>query len=338
MIALVEEEVEHIRGDPLLNDPELKAEVLEARTNQIFDKVDNETPDIIQCRNFFENNREEAEAKNGGHLTIETLTDTFNISQTALDNYYKFAKFKFDCGMYSDAEIMLENYLAIGQAQNSFVLGALWGRLACRILQGKWDVCVHDFNAVKEAIESRSISQLDQIRQRAWLMHWSLFVFLNQRDGTELFIDFVSDKIYLQTMENVCPWLIRYYSCAIILSKRRKVLIRDLLNEISCISHLYSDPITQFLESVYDQFSLNDAQVKLQQCLSIMKYDFFLSVFIQQFEHESRLIMCEILCALSSEVDLVSLSEKLQLSLELTGEYEVAIVYEVVYICICMSM
>jgi sulfite exporter TauE/SafE len=67
--------------------------------------------------------------------------------------------------MYAEAHEMLGNFLSIHQSQSVLVLGALWGRLACRILQGllqdKWDDSIQDLSAVKEAIESRSIPAVD---------------------------------------------------------------------------------------------------------------------------------------------------------------------------------
>lgn len=216
--------------------------------------------------------------------------------------------------MYCDAEEMLGNFLSVAQAQTTSVLGALWGRLACRILQAKWDESLTDINAVKDAIESRSIAPMDQLRQRAWLMHWGLLVFLNQRDGFDALYHFFSEKIYLQTIENVCPWLLRYYTCAAILSSHRRAVMMDVLNEILATSYLHSDPMTQFVESVYERFDFEEAQQRLSECLILMKNDFFLQIYADKFLHEARLLLCEVYCAINRRVNMVTLAEKLQLS------------------------
>lgn len=215
--------------------------------------------------------------------------------------------------MYADAEAMLSNYLLVQQSPSSSVTGALWGRLACHILQAKWDQALSNVASVKESIEVRNISPMDQLRQRAWLLHWGLFV---HRDFDAL-ADFFSERSYLQTLENLCPWLLRYYAAFVVLSpSRRKTMLRDVLNEIQNMSYQYSDPITEFLLSLYTEFDFDEAQLKLNECQALMKHDFFLQAHADKFMHEARQLICEMYCTINHHVDLVFLSEKLQLSEE----------------------
>eukprot|EP00602_Paraphysomonas_sp_CaronLab_P010271 CAMPEP_0185019448 /NCGR_PEP_ID=MMETSP1103-20130426/2063_1 /TAXON_ID=36769 /ORGANISM="Paraphysomonas bandaiensis, Strain Caron Lab Isolate" /LENGTH=468 /DNA_ID=CAMNT_0027549771 /DNA_START=1 /DNA_END=1407 /DNA_ORIENTATION=+ len=316
MLELVQDEINTIPADDksIHGDPNLSKEHLEDSTNKIFDKIDNETDAVKLCTEFFSDMELVESLKAGSNLTIEYVSAHHGITQQVLEEYYKFSKFKYDCGMYCDAEEMLGNFLSVAQAQTTSVLGALWGRLACRILQAKWDESLTDINAVKDAIESRSIAPMDQLRQRAWLMHWGLLVFLNQRDGFDALYHFFSEKIYLQTIENVCPWLLRYYTCAAILSSHRRAVMMDVLNEILATSYLHSDPMTQFVESVYERFDFEEAQQRLSECLILMKNDFFLQIYADKFLHEARLLLCEVYCAINRRVNMVTLAEKLQLS------------------------
>eukprot|EP00607_Mallomonas_marina_P009925 CAMPEP_0182419722 /NCGR_PEP_ID=MMETSP1167-20130531/4109_1 /TAXON_ID=2988 /ORGANISM="Mallomonas Sp, Strain CCMP3275" /LENGTH=326 /DNA_ID=CAMNT_0024594785 /DNA_START=455 /DNA_END=1435 /DNA_ORIENTATION=+ len=247
---------------------------------------------------------------------MDFIYSNHGISQEDTEEYFKHSKFRYDCGMYSDAEGMLGRYLSISQPQNNSVLGALWGRLACRILQANWDDSLQDVTAVKEAIESRSIAPVDQIRQRGWLMHWGLFVYMNHRDGTDALVDFYAEKSYLQTLENLCPWLLRYFTVAVILSHRRRNLLADVLKEIQSMKYQYSDPITEFLECLYEHFDFDEAQSRLKDCQTLMKNDFFLQSFAEKFTHEARLLICEIYCTINRRVDLTMLAEKLELSEE----------------------
>eukprot|EP00981_Chlorochromonas_danica_P014393 scaffold7896_cov177-Ochromonas_danica.AAC.5 len=191
--------------------------------------------------------------------------------------------------------------------------GALWGRLACRIVQGKWSEAASDLSAVKESIDQRTTSPLEAVRQRAYLMHWSLFVFLNQRDGVEALCDLFSERYYLQSMENLVPWLLRYYTAGIILSpSRRRAGLQDILAEISSLSYLYSDPMTEFLASLFDAFDFDVAQAKLADCQRLIKNDFFLQVHADKFMHEARMLICEMYCSVHRTVDLRMLAQKLQ--------------------------
>jgi hypothetical protein len=204
MLELVQDEINKVADDPkIANNPMLSTVEIQKRTSEIFAKMDNETDNIKLCQKFFAS----SESSNG-NLTLESALNN-GITSVMLDEYYQFAKFKYDCGMYSEAEEMLGKYLSISQPQTSTVLGALWGRLACRILQAKWELSLSDFQAVKEAIENRSIAPMDQLRQRGWLLHWGLFVLLNQKDGVDALYELFSERIYLQTLENLCPWLLR---------------------------------------------------------------------------------------------------------------------------------
>lgn len=318
MIDLVEEEMDSLQDDPITKTPELDKATLAARTDAIFDKIDHEPEAVVKCEEFFKNEELITSLKSGSNLTLEYVSANHDITVSTLEDYYKYGKFKYDCGMYADAYVMLGNFLSVAQMQTPSVLGALWGRLACRILQGllqdKWDESLQDLNAVKEAIENRSIPPVDQLNQRAWLLHWGLFIFLKQPNGADLLFDFFSEKSYLQTLENLCPWLLRYYSCAALLSSKRRNIMRVAVEEIQSISYLYSDPFTQLVESLYDRFDLDEAQAYLSKCLEVMKQDFFLHIFEEKFLLEVRVSMCEVHCGLNRRVDMTMLSEKMQLS------------------------
>jgi translation initiation factor 3 subunit E len=229
--------------------------------------------------------------------------------------------------MYQDTDGMLSNLLAVSQPSSGNYLGALWGRLACHILQAKWEETQSDYITMKDAIEQRGIAPMDQIRHRAWLLHWSLFVHSNKQDGMSSLADLFSEKHYLATMENLCPWLLRYYTAAVILSpNRRGDSLSNIVNEIQSLNYLYSDPITQFLESLYTQFDFDEAQKKLVECQELIKHDFFLQSHLERFSHEARVLICDMYCSINRTVDLKMLATKLQLNEEEAEKWMVQMV------------
>lgn len=331
MVDLLEDEyARHPDNAQFAAELEEQKPILEKKRNEIFDRIDNEPAAVKLVAEFFADEAAISELKSTGQLNGDHLAAHKGITPDALEQYYKFAKFKYECGMYSDAETMLVHYLSISQRDvpGPSLLGALWGRLVCRIVQAKWEEALHDLMAVKEAVDARgTMSHVDQIRQRAWLLHWGLFVYINQREPHELLADFFSERNYLQTMENLCPWLLRYYTAAVVLSPaRRRTGIRELLTEIQNMGYLYADPITQFLESLYTQFDFDAAQLKLKECQLLMKQDFFLQIFQEKFTHEARVLICEMYCAINRRVDLTMLSEKLQLTEEESERWMVEMV------------
>jgi translation initiation factor 3 subunit E len=319
MIDMIDDEYKRYPDDASFQATyQVQQPILDVRRNEVFDKIDNAPEQVQSVIAFFDNNLLIEELKaTPANFTLEHISAHQGITADLLEKYYRFAKFRYECGMYSDAETMLGNYLSVVQTQNSSVIGALWGRLACRILQAHWNSALSDLVAVKETVEVRNVAPIDQLRQRAWLLHWALFVYINQDDGINALVDFITEKAYLQTMENLCPWLLRYYTAFVILSpNRRKTMLRDLLNEIQSMNYQYSDPITEFLSSLYNQFDFDEAQQKLKECQELVKADFFLQIYADQFVHEARVMICEMYCAINRRVDLQMLAEKLQLTEE----------------------
>ena len=286
----------------------------EDQRNRIIDLIDNEPAQVQKVAQVFGNG--DGSDDRSTSVTVESLAQ-IGISVNDLESYYRHGKFKYESGMYNDAEQMLGNFISVSQLQSASVLGARWGRLACRILGARWDFAMQDLIAIKEIIDTRSVNPVDQIRQRAWFLHWSLFVYINQRDGVDALADLFSEKACLQTIENLCPWLLRYYVAFVILSpSRRRTMLRELVQEIVNTSYLYSDPITQFLDALLNQFDFEAAQSKLAECLILMKNDFFLQIFAADFAREARLLMCETYCSIHRRVDLETLSTQLQMPLE----------------------
>jgi len=77
---------------------------------------------------------------------------------------------------------------------------------------------------------------------------------------------------------------------------------------LDALSYQYSDPMTQFLDSLFDQFDFDAAQLKLKEC------------------QQARMLICEMYCTINRKVDLVMLAEKLQLSDEKAERWMVDIV------------
>lgn len=172
MLELLEEEY-----CKCLDDPELKREydelqrTIDDKKNAIFDILDHPSPMVATITSLFENDELIAQLEASQSLTIEHLTTTYGIRREHLEEFYTFCKFQYDCGMY-EVEKMLQCYINISQGSSAAIMGALWGRLACLILTAKWDKALAAFTAVKEAIESRSVIPSDQLRLRAWILHW----------------------------------------------------------------------------------------------------------------------------------------------------------------------
>lgn len=69
-----------------------------------------------------------------------------------MESLYQYAKFQFDCGVYTGAFDALGYYISLStNAENKF--SALWGRLASAILLERWSEAKNDLEALREEIE-----------------------------------------------------------------------------------------------------------------------------------------------------------------------------------------
>lgn len=254
---------------------------------------------------------------------IQFLKENFNFKPEMLETLYNFAKFQYNCGNYSGAAEMLYHFRILS-TDEQMNLQALWGKLASEILTTNWETALEDLNKLKEAIDQKTFtSHLQQLQQRTWLIHWSLFVFFNHPNGRDLIIEMFFQPQYINTIQISCPWILRYLVAAVITSKKRRNVIKDLVKVIEQESSAYHDPITEFIECLYVKFDFNGAKDKLKECENVLFNDFFLVATKEDFIEAGRLIIFETYCKIHQNINISKMSEMLNLEQE-TGEKWIA--------------
>lgn len=239
--------------------------------------------------------------------------DQFEITPQLLDSLLKFAKFQFECGNYSGASDFLGVYRSVSTNADKN-LAALWGKLAAEILMLNWEDALKDLNTLKETVEGKnSAPPLKQLQQRAWLMHWSLFVYFNHPQGKMQLIDFFFSEKYLNTIQSSCPHLLRYLATAVITTKKRRTIVKDLVKIIQQETNTYKDPITEFLEALFVRFDFDEAQKHLKECETVLNNDFFLVSCKEEFLENARLFIFETYCRIHSRIDIAVLADKLNI-------------------------
>lgn len=254
---------------------------------------------------------------------IQFLKENHNFKPEMLQNLYNFAKFQYNCGNYSGAAEMLYHFRILSTDEN-MNLQALWGKLASEILTTNWESALDDLKKLKDAIDQKTFpSHLQQLQQRTWLIHWSLFVFFNHPNGRDLIIDMFFQPQYINTIQISCPWVLRYLSAAVITSKKRRNVLKDLVKVIQQESCAYKDPIIEFIECLYINFDFNGAKNKLKECEDVLYNDFFLVATKEDFIEAGRLIIFETYCKIHQNININKMSELLNLEQE-TGEKWIA--------------
>ncbi|XP_066398855.1 eukaryotic translation initiation factor 3 subunit E-like isoform X2 [Miscanthus floridulus] len=234
------------------------------------------------------------------------LQERFQIGSDQIEALYDNAKFQFECGFYSDAVAYLNQYRVLS-TNGERTARALWGMLASEILNRNWDAALEELNRLKEIIDSKnSSSPLNQLQDRIWLMHWSLFIFFHHENGRNGIIDLFFQDRYLNAIQTNAHHLLRYLAIAVVVNKRRRNMLKELIKVIQHEQYCYKDPITEFLECLYVKYDFDGAQQKLMVCEQVILNDPFLGKcnegnsitvpFRDEFFENARLFIFETYC------------------------------------------
>jgi translation initiation factor 3 subunit E len=140
---------------------------------------------------------------------LQFLQEEFQIGPEHVEALYQYARFQYNCGMYSVAAELLQSYrtLCTNSERN---MSALWGKLAAEILMHEAVNIAEareDVFKLKEAIDNQTFAPpLMQLQQRTWLLHWALYVFWNHDNGRNDIIDLYLSPAYLSAIQ-VPFWL-----------------------------------------------------------------------------------------------------------------------------------
>lgn len=158
------------------------------------------------------------------------------------------------------------------------------------------------------------ISNIEALQQRTWLIHWSIFVFVNHPKGRDLIIEnFLYKPLYLNTIQTMCPHILRYLAAAIITNPGRRNALKDLIKVIQQESYTYRDPITEFLEHLYVNFDFEGARLKLHECQTVIINDFFIIIWLNEFIENARLMIFETFCRIHQCITISMLADKLNM-------------------------
>ena len=155
-----------------------------------------------------------------------------------MDTLYKYARLQYDCGNYAGASLCLYYYRNLVPQHDPNYLKALYGKLASEVLTEEWAHAKDDLSKLRAYVESDPFdTEQELLQHRAWLLHWALFVYFNSPKGRDEVIDmFLSQQAYLNTIQIVCPHLLRYVAVAVVASKsKQKNSLKDLIKVIDLV-------------------------------------------------------------------------------------------------------
>ncbi|CAD5206443.1 unnamed protein product [Bursaphelenchus okinawaensis] len=259
---------------------------------------------------------EAARDRDGNSRVLEYMQTNYNFQDEMLGVLYKYAKFQYECGNYAAASICLYYYRNLVPQNDPNYLNALYGKLASEILCQEWAHAKDDLSKLRAYVDSDPFdSEQELLQHRAWLLHWSLFVYFNFPKGRDEIIEmFLNQQTYLNTIQIICPHLLRYVAVAVVASKnKQKNSLKDLIKVIDVERRNYQDPVTDFLSCLYLEYDFEAAQTKLRECEAVLSNDFFLTGCLDDFRESARLLVFEMFCRIHQCISLEMLSARLNM-------------------------
>lgn len=110
--------------------------------------------------------------------------------------------------------------------------------------------------------------------------------------------------------------LLRYLAAAVVVNRRRRAAVKDLVRILVAESHAYSDPVTRFLVALFDRHDFDAAQAALADCDALLRADFFLVGLRDEFLDRGRAFLFEQYVRVHTAIDLKALSARLAMPQE----------------------
>lgn len=131
---------------------------------------------------------------------------------------------------------------------------------------------------------------------------------------------------YLTALQLTGQHLLRYLSFAVVVNKRRRGVLRDLVRVIGQEEYEYRDPITEFLRCLFVDADFEGAQAWLHACEPVLDNDFFLVAAKDAFMDAARTLLFEAYCRVHSQIDLDRLAGQLGMDREATEKWIVNLI------------
>lgn len=288
---------------------------MEKRREEIMGRYQKIQEDLAPIIDLFENENVVAEISKNSNRP-EALRDSlapYGFKEEMIDTLETCSKFYFQIGQYEEAATFLYNFRVLStDADKNF--SALWGKLAAEILSEKWAEAEEDLSLLIEYIDGRNnLDALQQLQQRAWLLHWSLFVYFNRPDGAEKLIElFLTKPDYSNALQTVCPHLLRYVTALVLVHQRQRFdSFKALMPLVRQVAGSTSDPIVKLYLCINEEFDFETAHTYLKDIQELAEIDWFLDSIREELLESARRFIFETYCTVHASVSIKMVAERL---------------------------
>lgn len=237
----------------------------------------------------------------------------------------------------AESEEALLQQLQDGEDGKESSLGAIEAHGAARCILRLADILDHSQAAASKAAAgigpatpmSRIFSREQQLQQRAWLLHWAMWLLLRyylvltyakgqacRNQAWSGLLDWVVQERNLTCAHLLSPHLLRYYAVYGIMNRKRKDHFQAIVGAIGHTKNKYSDAFTCLLEALFLDFNFDEAQRHISSISELCETDFFLEPLKTAVNEHARLLIFETYCRIHKRINVEMIAKKVNMSPE----------------------
>ena len=286
----------------------------ESELNELKSKNESEIKELEEKLKGFLNLSENCEKQNTHDLNYFSLGKKI-IEQTSPVDVLQYSTKLFDCNNFEKACTILNSFSIFHENSpktKSKALFALYLLYSIKVFIGENPEQISEvfFKIAKNIDKLKTIydssfkktdfDSVDKVQvdfkeillYRGYLVHWALFLI---KFNYTLFLDTLFDDKYFSLVESTFLYLFKYLIVFSIINSSRKNInkLRDAILKKKNFINEHKDCFITLLENILVNFNLKDAMKNLEDCKTVMKNDYFLYEYIEQFCKKTKELILE---------------------------------------------
>ena len=143
-----------------------------------------------------------------------------------------------------------------------------------------------------DSVDKVEVDFKEILLYRGYLLHWALFMI---KYNSALFLDTLFEDKYFSLIENTFSYLLKYLIVFSVINGSRKYInkLKDSILKKKNFIEKHRDCFIILLENISVNFNYKDAMKNLEECKNLMKNDYFMHDYSEQFEKKIREFILE---------------------------------------------
>lgn len=143
-----------------------------------------------------------------------------------------------------------------------------------------------------DSVDKVEVDFKEILLYRGYLLHWALFMI---KYNSALFLDTLFEDKYFSLVQNTFIYLLKYLIVFSVINGSRKYInkLKDSILKKKNFIEKHKDCFIILLENISVNFNYKDGMKNLEECKNLMKADYFLHEYSEQFEKKIREFILE---------------------------------------------